>query len=216
LELAGKDKAGRAFLDQDAADAVASLLTVDPREHDKGARFLGAADQRLHALETQRVAAHGGVGGVAGDVCSGLRLGHADGENAVARADRRQQAALDRLRRVGRDDAGLDADLAQHRHGRDIATLGDFLEHQRGVEDAERGAAIGLRYRHPEHTDFRQACDVLPGKRAIHVLQAARLELALGKVAHGRDDTSLLVGELEPERVVRAHAGFIGLPLPGR
>jgi hypothetical protein len=131
-----------------------SRLTVDPREHDEGARFLGAADQRLHALETQYVAAHGRVGGVAGDVCSGLRLGHADGENTVARADRRQQAPFDRLRRVGRDDAGLDADFAQHRHGRDIAALGDFLEHQRGVEDAERGAAIGLRYRHPEHTDF--------------------------------------------------------------
>ena len=205
VEFAGEDEARRAFLDQDAADAVASRPTVDPREHDEGARFLGAADQRLHALEAQRVAAHGRVGGVARDVCSGLRLGHADGENAVARANRRQQAPLDRLRRVGRDDAGLDADFAQHRHGRDVAALGDFLEHQRGVEDAELGAAIGLRHRHAEHADFRQACDVLPGKRAVHVLQAARLELALGEVAHGRDDAPLLVGELEPERVVRAH-----------
>jgi hypothetical protein len=159
VESAGEDEARRAFLDQDAADAVATRLTVDAREHDEGARFLGAADQRLHALEAQRVAVHGRVGGVARDVGSGLRLGHADGENAVARANRGQQSPLDRLRPVGRDDAGLDADFSQHRHGRDVAALGDFLEHQRGVEDAELRAAIGLRHGHAEHADFRKAGD---------------------------------------------------------
>ena len=156
VEFAGEDEARRAFLDQDAADAVASRPAVDPREHHEGAGLLGAADQRLHALEAQRVAAHGRVGGVARDVGSGLRLGHADGEDAVARANRGQQAPLDRLRRVGCDDAGLDADFAQHGHGRDVAALGDFLEHQRGVEDAELGAAIGLRHGHAEHADLRR------------------------------------------------------------
>jgi hypothetical protein len=76
--------------------------------------------------------------------------------------------------------AGLDADFAQHRHRRDVTALRDLLEHQRGVEDAELGTAIGLWHCHAEHSDFRQAGDVLPRKRAAHVLQAAGLELALG------------------------------------
>ena len=39
--------------------------------------------------------------------------------------------------------------------------------------------------------------DVLPRERAVHVVEAARLELALGELAHGADDLLLLVGQLE-------------------
>ena len=121
-----------------------------------------------------------------------MRLGHADGENAFALADRGQQPLLDRLGRIGGDDAGLDADLAQHRHRGHIATLGDLLEHQRGVEDGELGSAIGLRHRHAQHAQVGEAADILPGERAVHVGEPARLELALGELADGADDLLLL------------------------
>ncbi len=111
-----------------------------------------------------------------------------------------KQALLDRLGRIGRDDAGLHADLAEHRHRGDIAALGDLLEHQRGIEHRELGTAIGLRHRHAEHADVGQAADVLPRKRAVHIGEPARLELALGELAHGSDDLLLLVGQLEAKR----------------
>jgi hypothetical protein len=129
-----------------------------------------------------------------------MRLGHADGEDAVARAYAGQEPPLDRLRRMGGDDAGLHADLAQHRHGGDVASLGDLLEHERGVEDRKLRAAIGLGHRHAEHADLGETADIVPGERAVHVLQAARLELALRELADGGDDALLLVAELEAER----------------
>ncbi len=64
--------------------------------------------------------------------------------------------------RIGRDDAGLHADLAQHRHGGDVADLGDFLEHQRGVEHRKSGAAIFLRHRHAEDAELRRGCGCSP------------------------------------------------------
>ncbi len=49
------------------------------------------------------------IGLVVGDVGAGVGLGHADRQEALAAAHRRQDALLDRLGRVGRDDAGLRA-----------------------------------------------------------------------------------------------------------
>ena len=47
-------KPGRALLDQHAADALAARLAVDAGEHDEHARLVGAADQRLDAVEHAR------------------------------------------------------------------------------------------------------------------------------------------------------------------
>ena len=58
VEFAGEHEAGRALLDQHAADAVAPRPAVDAREHDEGAGLLGAAAQCLDALEAQRCARH--------------------------------------------------------------------------------------------------------------------------------------------------------------
>jgi hypothetical protein len=175
-------------------------------EHHEGACLLGATDQGLHAFDPQRCALHGRVGGVASDIGAGVRLGHADRENAVARADAGQQPLLDRLRSEGRDDAGLHADLAQDSHGSDVAALGDLLEHQRGLEHGELRAAISLRHGHAENAELGEARDILPGKRAVEIFEAARLEFALGELAYRRDDAPLLVRELEAERrVVRGH-----------
>ncbi len=83
---AGDLEARRVALDQHAADAFAARLAVDAAEDDEHAGFVGAADQRLDAVEHDAVALDVGVGAVVGDVGAGMRLGHADGEDAVAAA----------------------------------------------------------------------------------------------------------------------------------
>ena len=152
-----------------APDAVKQrLLPVDAREHHEGARLLGAADQRFLAVQNKLVAVHLDVRFVGRDVGAGMRLGHADRQDAVAADHRGQDAGADALRRVFGDDAGLHPRLAQHRHRRGVADLGDLLEHQRGLEDRQAEPAILLRHRHPEHAEAREVADVLPGEGAVH------------------------------------------------
>ena len=76
---------------------------------------------------------------------------------ALAAAHRRQDALLDVLGRIGRDDPGLHPDLAEHRHRGHVAGLGDLLEHERGVEHRQAEAAILLGHRHAEHAELRRA-----------------------------------------------------------
>ena len=191
---AGDRKAGGALLDQDAADALAAGLPVDPGEDDEHLRLVGAADQGLDAVEPQGIAARVDIGLVIGDVGAGVGLGHADRQDGLAAAHRRQDARLDRFGRVGRDDPGLHADLAEHRHRRHVAGLGDLLEHERGVEDRQPEPAILLRHRHAEDAQFGERAHVLPRKGAVHVAQRARPEFALREVADGLHETALLVG----------------------
>ena len=145
--------------------------------------LLGAADQRLDPVEPQLVADMVDIGLVVGDVGAGVGLGHADRQEALAAAHRRQHALLDRLGRIGRDDAGLRADLAEHRHRRHVADLGDLLEDERGVEHRQAEPAIFLRHRHAEHAQFGERLHVLPGKRAVLVARRALAELALRQLA---------------------------------
>jgi hypothetical protein len=51
-----------------------------------------------------------------------------------------------------------------------------------------------LRDRHPEDAELGEPAHVLPGKGAVHVLQRARPELALRKIAYGLHKTALLIG----------------------
>ena len=192
---AGHRKAGRAALDQDAADALAAGFFVDAGEDDEHRGLGGAADQRLDAVEAQLVADPVDVGLVVRDIGAGVGLGHADRQDRLAAAHLRQDAALDRLRRVMRDDAGLHADLAEHRHRGDVAGLGDLLEHQRGVEDRQAETAIFLRHRHAEHAQFGELFHVVPRKRAVHPARRALAELALREGAHAPDELALLVGQ---------------------
>ena len=83
----------RAGLHQDAADALAARLAVDAGEHDEHARLRRAADQRLGALQDDAVADDTRIGAVVGDIGAGVRLGHADRQDAVA-ADHLRQDAL--------------------------------------------------------------------------------------------------------------------------
>ena len=163
----GHRKARRALLDQDAADALAAGLFVDPREDDEHGGLGGAADQGFDAVEAQLVADPVDVGLVVRDIGAGVGLGHADRQEALAAAHRRQHAALDRLGRVVRDDAGLHPDLAEHRHRGHVAGLGDLLQHQRGVEHRQPEPAIFLRHRHAEHAQLGERLHVVPRERAV-------------------------------------------------
>ena len=117
----------------------------------------------LVPLRIDAIALDGGIGAVVGDVGAGVRLGHADRQDALGGADLRQDAALDRLRSVGRDHAGLHPGLAQHRHRGDVADLGDLLEDQRGVEHRQAHAAVFLRHRHAEHAEARELAMLFHG-----------------------------------------------------
>ena len=190
---AGDRKAGGAPLDQDAADPLAAGPPVDPGEDDKHLRLVGPADQGLDAVELEGVAAGVDIGLVIGDVGAGVGLGHADRQDGLAAAHRRQNARLDRFGRVGRDDPGLHADLAEHRHRRHIAGLGDLLEDERGVEDRQPQPAIFLRHRHSEDAQFGESAHVFPRKGAVHVAQRVRPEFALREVADSLYEAALLV-----------------------
>src|ERR1700730_9398341 len=191
---AGDRKAGGALLDQDAADAGAAGLAVDAGEDDEHLGLLGPADQRLYTIEPQCIAGRVDIGLIVGDIGAGIWLGHADRQDGLATAHRRQDARLDPFWRVGGDDPGLHPDLAEHGHRGYIACLGDFLEDEGGVEYPEAKPAIFLRDGHSEHTQPGERAHVLPREGAVHVLHGARPELALGQVADGLHKATLLVG----------------------
>ena len=71
-------------------------LAVDPAEHDEHAGLARAADQGLGALQDDPVAEDAGVGAVVGDIGAGMRLGHADRQDAVAADHARQDTFADR------------------------------------------------------------------------------------------------------------------------
>ena len=166
--FAGDRKPGGALLDEHAADAGAAGLAVDAGEDDEHPGFVGAADQGLHTVEPQCIADMVDIGLVVGDVGAGVGLGHADRQEALAAAHRRQDALPDRLGRVGRDDPGLHADLAEHGHRRHIADLGDLLEDEGGIEDREAETAVLFRDRHPEDAQLGERAHVLPREGAVH------------------------------------------------
>ncbi len=191
----GDRKAGRALLDQDAADALAAGLAVDAGEDDEILRLLGPADQRLDAVQSQPVADPVEIGPVIGDIGAGLRLGHADRQQAVATRHRRQDAPFDDSGRIGGNHPGLHPDLAEDCHRRRVADLGDLFEDEGGVKDGQAKPAIFLRHSHAEHPELGEPAQVLPGKGAVHPAWRTLAEFALGQVAHGRDKTALLLGE---------------------
>ena len=187
----------RVRLQQNAADALAAGLAVDPREDDEHAGLPGPADQRLGAVENDAVALDDGVGPVVRHIGAGVRLGHADRQHAFAGDDLRQNSRANGFRRVGRDHAGLHAGLAEGRHRGHVAGLGNLLEHQRGIEYRQTKAAIFLGHRHAEHADLGELLHVVPGERAVHVFWRVGLELALSEFSHRGDHPPLLFGELE-------------------
>ena len=97
------------------------------------------------------------------------------------------------FRRVGRDNTGLDANFAEHRHGRDVAAFRDFLEHERGVKHGQAETAIFLRHRHAEHAELGELPHVFPWEGAVHVFEAARLELVLRDIANGLNKPALIL-----------------------
>ena len=113
----------------------------------------------------------------------------------------RQDARADGIGSVGRDDAGLDAGLAEGRHRGDVASLRNLLEHQRRIEYRQAKAAVFFGDRHAEHTDLGKLLHVGPGKRPVHVLLRVCLELSLSKLAYRDHHPSLLFGELEVHRL---------------
>ena len=135
VETSAHEQTGSIFLNQHATDTGPPGLLVHPGKDDEHPGLVGPADQRLDPIEPQSVADDVRVGLVVGDVSAGIRLGHADSQDAISAADCWQNAAFDVLGRVGRDDTGLGANFAKHRHGRDITTLGNFLQHQGGIKN---------------------------------------------------------------------------------
>ena len=80
-------EARRVARNQHAADAFAPRQAVDAGEHHEHRRFVGAADQRLGAVEHEPVAADIRIGAVIGDIGAGVGLGHADRQHMGAGAD---------------------------------------------------------------------------------------------------------------------------------
>jgi len=189
----GDRKARRALLDQNAADALTARPPVDAREDNEHLRLVGAADQGLHSVELEGVPSRIGIGLVIGDIGAGVGLGHADRQDRVAAAHRRQDARLDGARRVGCDDPGLHADLAEHRHRRDVAGLGDLLEHESSVEDRQSEPTILLRHRHPEDSQIGEGTHVFPREGPIHIARRARPKFALRQVADRLHKAALLI-----------------------
>ena len=84
---AGHLEARRVGFQQHAADALAAGLAVDPGEDHEHAGLAGAADQGLGAVEDDAVALDRGIGAVVRDIGAGMRLGHADRQDAFAGDD---------------------------------------------------------------------------------------------------------------------------------
>src|SRR5215469_7305535 len=194
VELAGDREAGGALFDEDTADAGAARLPVDAGEDDEHPGLFSPADQRLDAVEPQRVADMVDIGLIVGDVGARVGFRHADRQQAIAAAYSWQNALPDRLGGVGRDDPRLHPDLAEHGHRRHIADLGDLLEHECGIEYREPETPIRLRYGHTEDPQTRKCLHVLPRKAAVHVFERARPKFALRQIANGLHKAALLVG----------------------
>src|SRR5262249_45088082 len=182
---------------QRAAYALRSRHLVDAREDDEHFRDVGARDQRLHAVHGHAVALYLAVGGVAGNVGPGVGLRHADREYRFAGCDARQDAPLDGFRRVGGDDARLDAQLTKGGHRGHVAHLADLLEDEDRVEYSQSRAAVFLRHRHAEHADFRELLHVLRRPGAVEVLERAFLEAGLAHATDAVDECTLLFADVE-------------------
>src|SRR5579871_6230278 len=194
---AGDLERTRTAINQHAADTLAPRDPIDSGEHHEHRGYIGATDQSLDAIQHQAVTFYGGVGTVAGDVGAGVRLRHADRKNLLAAAHAWKYALLDPLRRIGCDDASLHADLAQCRHGGDVASFGDLLQHQRRVEHGCSEPAIWLRDCHAENAEFREPLHVLPRKGAVEVFDRARLELRVCEFADCRHNAALFLRDFE-------------------
>ena len=157
----------------------------------------------LTPLSAELVADMVGIGLVVRDVGAGVGLGHADRQDAIAAAHLRQDAPLDGLGRVRRDDPGLHADFAQHRHRGHVAGLGDLLEDQRGVEHRQAEPAIFLRHRHAEHAELRERASCCPTETCRPCTSGVRLEFILCELAHRVHHGALIV------RSVRSSSGFL-------
>src|SRR6185437_7049402 len=76
-----------------------------------------------------------------------------------------------------------------------VAGLGNFFEHERGVENRQAEPAILLRHGHAENAQFGERLHIVPREGAVHPARGALAELALRQFADGRDKTALLVGQ---------------------
>ncbi len=173
----GHFETGVVAVHQHAPDAIAARRAVDAGKHHEPFRFVGATDQRLDAIDHGMIALDDGVCLVVRHVGAGMRLGHADGQVDLARGNLGQNIALHALRREVADDAHLNAQHAHQRHGSGVAILGDFFDHQRGIEYRQVGAAVLLGNRHAQHADLGQLVQVLPWVSAVQVLDRISAEV---------------------------------------
>src|ERR1019366_5968228 len=176
---------------------LATGLAVDPREDDEHAGLPGSADQRLCPIENNSVTPDDGVGPVVRYIGAGVRLGHTDGQYAIARDDLRKNSLANNVGSVGRDHTGLNTGLTEGGHRGNIASLRDLLEHQRRIEYRQTKAAIFFGDRHAKHANIGELLHVFPRKRTIHILLRVCLELSLSEVAHRGYHPPLMFGELE-------------------
>ena len=178
--------------------------------HQAHARLVAAGDVVLVRVEPEAVAVGREPGAHVADRAAGLGLADADAEQAVAARRDRQPAilhrvvaeVLDRARRTVEDELG--EDRARH------VGAGELLEHDRGLDVAEPGAAPALTDRDAEQLGLAHAVP-RPLRELFGLVAVARhrRELALGDVACELAQRGLVFGvgeRIRPGRV-RGHAG---------
>ena len=103
------------------------------------------------------------------------------------------------LRRAVADDGlRLDADLAEDRHGGDVAAAADLFEADGRVQPGPASAAVLLGDAQPQDAQLAEQFHVRPGELAAALpFLGARLELALGYLAHQTPHGLLLFGQAE-------------------
>jgi hypothetical protein len=183
-------------------DSLAARDVVHTGEDDVDVGFLDAADQGLGTVDHDPVVVQHGIRRHVAQVGADIRFRHADGEDAFAAGDFRQPFLLERVWRIGGDDAALDADFAKHRHRRDVAALGDFLEHQDRVQDRRAHATVFLGNGHAQYAGFGQDMHVVVGKRAVHPSHGVRFDNVFSNAFNGFEHLPLIAGQAEIQQFV--------------
>ena len=145
-----------------------------------------------------------------GGVEPGVGLGHGEAGLVLAGDQRRQHAAL-LLLGAEHDDRVQAEDVHVHRrgaaHGR--AGFGDRLHHERGLGDAETGAAVLLR-----HGDAEPAGRGQGGMELVRKLAAAILLQPIGVVELGAELADLVADLLLLRAQREIHGPVLPIPTP--